>query len=272
MLAMAAPVLAQPQHDVSGTVRYVDPTANTIHFTDGRIVHLKPGAEIFIDGRRVTLSSVKPGTTVAVSAATSAAGDTSRTTPVAAMHPPVDASGVIASVDQQGKTVTFQDGRLLKVGDGSVWTPARFDSLQPGQQVFINNGRPVAFKARPMGLNERMGTVGNIDSSRGVLMLDDGTLVRVRPGIGVAMGNQRLAITDLRPGDEVIVIFDHPSAAASAQPTTSPTSSTRSSARSDSTGDSTTGGSAMPREAQGLGEASRIDAREILIMRRHQSP
>jgi hypothetical protein len=270
-LALATPVAAQ---ELSGTVQYIDLGSNTIHFTDGQVVHLKPGAQITINGQPVEISALTPGTPVIVrtgetrtSGATTSvapsAGDT-RFTSTTPMHPPVNASGVVSNVDARGKTITFQDGRVMQVSDGTVWQAVPLHSLKPGQQVFINDARPVAFQQHRMNTTDRLGTVSRVDQSGSLLVLHDGTVVRLQPGTTVSMGNQRLAISNLRPGDEVLIRIDEPRAASVVAP----------SAQSSSTIVHESSGSALPRDVvrgDSFGTSS-LTAREVLIFRRPQSP
>lgn len=222
--------------DVTGTVKYTDEATNTVHFTDGRVVRLEPGARVLVNGRETGLEAVRPGTVVVVRAAG---------IPVVAGHPPVDASGVAASVDQLANTVTFEDGRVLRIPRERVWQAVSLETVRPGDQIFINAAQPIAFRTPTTGA-ERMGTVLRVDNARRVIVLRDGTVVRVMPGTAVTMGNQRLTISSVRPGDEVVITVQEPRAA------------------TDSAG------SALPRQ-DAFGTVT-IDARDILIVRRSQAP
>ena len=141
--------------------------------------------------------------------------------------------------------------------DTMVWQPARAESIQPGAQVSIRNAQPVvaATSGQPSA-NTRMGTVVRVDPANALIMLNDGTFVRVAPTTKMRMADKTLTLSELRAGDEVVV-RTRPEAAAR-----QPSMSTGSRA-SDAP-------SAMPRE-----DAFRnvvIDAEDITVMRRRQAP
>jgi hypothetical protein len=267
-LALATPVAAQ---ELSGTVQYVDLGSNTIHFTDGQVVHLKPGAQITINGRPVEISALTPGTPIIVrtgdtraprttTSVVSPAADTRLTSAMPA-HPPVSATGVIASVDSRGRTITFQDGRMLQVPDETVWQAVPLQSLRPGQHVFLNDARPVAFRQQRMSNTDRMGTVSRVDQSGTFLVLRDGTVVHLQPGMTATMGSQQVAINNLRPGDEILIRIDEPRTASSVVAPSALPAPAASAVVHDSAG------SALPRDV-----ASSVTAREVLILRRPQAP
>lgn len=54
---------------ISGTIARIDEPAGVIVFTDGRAFQTGPGAVILVDNRPVTLTEIRPGMLVAVSAA-----------------------------------------------------------------------------------------------------------------------------------------------------------------------------------------------------------
>src|SRR2546428_810864 len=62
VLVLAASAWAQSE--IRGVVSYVDPATRTIYFTDGRIVQLKSGSTLMINGQPVVLESVRPGATL----------------------------------------------------------------------------------------------------------------------------------------------------------------------------------------------------------------
>src|SRR5262249_4619102 len=55
---------AWAQGEIRGVVSYVDPATRTIYFTDGRIVQLKSGSTLMINGQPVMFESVRPGASV----------------------------------------------------------------------------------------------------------------------------------------------------------------------------------------------------------------
>lgn len=249
--------------DVTGTIQYIDLSNNTIHFTDGRIVHLDPNARVMIGGRQVAFDQLQPGTTVviqrqAASSATAGQRPLSSQQPSAqqpsggralSTHPAVDASGRVARIDRQAGTVTFEDGRVLKVTERTdVWQPTRLEALQPGMHVFVSNAQPIAFQQSSLG-DARMGTIGRVDSANRVVVLDDGTVVRVAPETTLRAGDKTTTLAELRPGDQIVIRYS-PQGAVGVS------------------GDSA--GSALPRGA--LSGSATIDAREIHLMRLPQAP
>jgi hypothetical protein len=241
--------------EIKGTVQRVDVPTGTIYFTDGRIMKLEPGSKIHVGNREMRLADVEPGWILITSGPTVAPGSVVVQTATAAptLTTPattgVDATGVVASVDARTGMVTLQDGRVIRVTPGTtVWQPVTIGSVMPGASVFVRNAEPLDFRpgtAAPVGSRPyQMGTIGTINSSSSQIVLSDGTVVRLRPGTQVTLNGQSMAMTDLRPGDEIIVGL--PATAAV------------------STG---TGVSALPRQALGV-----IDAERIYVVRRPQSP
>jgi hypothetical protein len=143
---------AWAQGDLRGTVQHVDPGSRTLYFTDGRIMQLKPGATLEVDGRAIAIDDLAPGAhavmtadALASPATESAAAATSRAT--------LDAEGTVASVDPQTGLITFTDGRVVRATDTSyVWLPVPLASLQPGMNVVVSHARPAeATGAAPGG-------------------------------------------------------------------------------------------------------------------------
>src|SRR5207237_9163912 len=68
-------------------------------------------------------------------------------TGVAPGQPPIDASGVVAQFDPQTNTITFQDGRMVRLGSGAtVWGPANVSALQPGASVLVRNQQHMRYR------------------------------------------------------------------------------------------------------------------------------
>src|SRR5438552_4745603 len=88
---------AWAQNEIRGVVSSIDPATRTIYFTDGRIVQLKAGSTLLINGQPVVLESVRPGTTLVMlqpgTTATTVTTVTQQTQPmpVAPAPPPVAA-------------------------------------------------------------------------------------------------------------------------------------------------------------------------------------
>lgn len=204
--------------------------------------------------REVRLTDVQPGWTLVTSGPTVAPG-TVIAQPVA--EPPassalsgIDATGIVGQVDARTGTITLQDGRIVRVTPGTtVWQPVTIGSVMPGASVFVRNAEPLDFRpttspaaARPY----QMETVSSVDASNARGILSDGTVVHLRPGARATFNGQSLAISDLRPGDEIVVGL----------PAGSAVSVTPGSAVS-----------ALPHQTAG-----RIDGEYIYVVRRPQAP
>src|SRR5919198_869272 len=178
VVALTATTVCAQGRDVTGTVAYIDAATRTIHLTDGRSLRVAPGALISVDGRAIPIEAVRPGATVTVASVSPAVPSVS--TPPG--HPPIDASGTVASIDRYNGVITLQDGRMLRMTDQTlVWQPSRIDMLQPGAQVFVRNAQPVFSSTPGAPAGTRMGTVLGVDPANALVRLDDGTLVRVTP-------------------------------------------------------------------------------------------
>ena len=217
---------AWAQSEIRGVVSYVDPATRTIYFTDGRIVQLKSGSTLTINGQPVVLEAVRPGASLVMmepgATATTVTTITQQTQTVPAPAPvaaPVNVTGTIARVDPMTQTITFQDGRMVKAtGQTLVWqqTPA-VSSLQPGMQVFVSNATPVGYvPSAPVpaaSANQwMMGTVSRVDAQTQQIVLSDGTVIHVGPSAGVRAGNDRVGLARLRPGDEIVIQTQPPAA------------------------------------------------------------
>ena len=243
-VALAA-TTAWAQDSVTGTVAYVDAATRTIHLTDGRSLRVGPGALVTVDGRQFPIEALQPGANVTLAPPAQ--------TPSAAVipapgHPPVDVSGTVARIDRQNNVITLQDGRMVQMtGQSDVWQPSRIDTLQPGAQVFVRNAQPVISSTSQPTSYPRMGTVLRADPASGLIVLDDGSLVRVAPATRLHMAGRNLSLSELRPGDEIVIRPQQRVPAASGVAV-----------------------SALPRDVAS-GTAT-IDATDIQIMRRVQSP
>jgi hypothetical protein len=231
-LAAGLPAVAQSV-ETRGVVQRVDVASGTVYFTDGRTVRLEPGSKLAVDGRPVSLADVQPGWTLVVPgvAAGTAPSVTAIATPPPArpVAPPVDATGVVSRVDPQTGTVVLEDGRVLQAtGRTTIWQSVPLSALKPGTSVHMRNAEALDFRpggtptptgtATPAGTSRfSMGTVSRVDPA-GKLLLSDGTVVPLTPGTRVDMNGQTLMITDLRPGDEVVIGGALPGAALVAVP------------------------------------------------------
>jgi Cu/Ag efflux protein CusF len=286
-LALTAVTAAWAQsQDLSGRVQHIDPASRIIYFHDGRIAHLDPNAVITVDGRTVTFDQIRPGMSVIVSQAPAgrtttitAAPATVVTAPSAVSawqhHPPVDASGVVATIDAQSGLVTFQDGRVFRITSQSrVWEQGRLSGVRPGDQVFVSGAQPAGYQSSAVGATsgttviasqpgagsqQYMGTVVGVDQGKTQIMLSDGRIVRVKPTTRMIMGDRSATLAELRPGDQLVIAVSDP-AVSSPQVRTQPGTVTI----------ERDGSSALPR--QDPWPAAVLDASEVRIMRRPQSP
>jgi hypothetical protein len=193
--------------EISGTVQRVDIASGTVFFTDGRIVKIAPGAPLYVGSRQVRLADVQPGWTL-VTSGTTLPTDVAQSGG-SSVALPVNATGVVTQVDQRTGTIALQDGRVLRVAPGTtLWQPISIGSVVPGAAVFVRNAEPLDFQpatAPAAARSYRMGTVSGVDAATGRVMLSDGSVVQLRPGIQPIFNGQSLAITELRPGDEVVI-------------------------------------------------------------------
>jgi hypothetical protein len=245
-LALTATTAWAQGGDVSGTVAYVDAATRTIHLTDGRALRVGPGSLVTVDGREFPIEALRPGAKITLGPSTQTpTGQAAPVTP-APGHPPIDVSGTIAQIDRQNGVITLQDGRMVKLtGQTHVWQPTRMDALYPGAQVFLSNAQPVVPTTGQQTGDARLGTVLRVDPANALVVLDDGTLVRIAPSTRMHMAGRNLTLSDLRRGDEIVI-------------------------RSQPRVVSGAGVSALPQDV--VAGTVTIEASEIQIMRRVQSP
>ena len=237
---LAAATVAWAQAEIRGVVSYIDPATRTVYFTDGRTVQIRPGSTLTINGQPVVLEAVRPGATVVMlPAGTSTTTVTTVTQPVPVAPPPlappavasttvvlppsspVSVTGTIARTDPQSQTITFQDGRIVRIGPNTmVWQQApAIGTLLPGAQVFVRDAMPVGYlpsgaaAPAPTG-HYLMGTVSRFDPTAQQIVLSNGHVVYVTPTTHVRTGQGAVAITQLRPGDEILIQVRHPAALA----------------------------------------------------------
>ena len=173
--ALLVATVAWTQMEIRGVVSYVDPATRTVHFTDGRIVQIQPGATLTINGQPVVLEAVRPGATAVLLPPGTSTTTVTTVTPTAPVpthvlvpppppladappvaapshavtigSPPVNVTGIIARTDPLNQTITFQDGRIVRIGPNTVvWqqSPA-ISTLHPGAQVFVRDAMPVGY-------------------------------------------------------------------------------------------------------------------------------
>ena len=245
-LALTATTAWAQGGDVSGTVAYVDAATRTIHLTDGRALRVGPGSLVTDHGREFPIEALRPGARITLGPSTQI--PTTQAAPVtpAPGHPPIAVSGTIAQIDRQNGVITLQDGRMVKLtAQTHVWQPTRMDALYPGAKVFVSNAQPVVPTTGQQTGDARLGTVLRVDPDNALVVLDDGTLVRIAPSTRMHMAGKNVTLSDLRRGDEIVV-------------------------RSQPRVTSGAGVSALPRDV--VAGTVTIDASEIQVMRRVQSP
>ena len=129
--------------------------------------------------------------------------------PVAGSVPgTIDATGVVAAADPATGTITLQDGRVLRVTNQTlVWQAGTLHGLRPGSHVMVRDATPVGVQPSTAAVTPewRMGTVRSVDRNAGLLVLSDGTVVRVSPSALVRRGNERIGIDSIAPGSEVVI-------------------------------------------------------------------
>jgi Domain of unknown function (DUF5666) len=235
--ALLLATVAWTQMEIRGVVSYVDSATRTVYFTDGRVIQLQPGATLTINGQPVVLESVRPGATAVLLPPPGSTTTVTTVTqqpqvapppppPLPAAAPtvvlppspsPVSATGTIAGIDPANQTIVFQDGRIVRVTPNTmVWQQApAISSLQPGARVFVRDAMPVAYlpsgatTPAPTG-QYLMGTVARVEPAAQEVVLSNGAIVHVGPTAVLRSGNGGVAITQLRPGDEVVVQVTNP--------------------------------------------------------------
>jgi hypothetical protein len=262
LLALSSVGFAQVTQvsEIKGTVQRVDVPTGMIYFTDGRTMRLEPGTRLYVGNREVRLSDVEPGWVLATGGPSVAPNTivVQPTTPPRALAPAtpsvtpgtssVDATGIVANVDARTGTITLQDGRILRVNPGTtVWQPVTIGSVMPGASVFVRNAEPLDFRpaSAPAGSRPwQMGTIASVEPSTSRVVLSDGTIVQLRPGTQATFNGRSLALTELRPGDEILVGVPATGAVVSSP-----------------------GASALPRQVAGV-----IQGESIQVVRRTQAP
>ena len=155
-------------------------------------------------------------------------------------HPPVTMSGRLKSVDPKLGSITFEDGRTAMLSkESEVYVPASIDRVRPGIPIVVQHALPVGLWSgtAPAGKSQRMATVESVDESDHVIQLTDGTAVRVPPStpIHVGVDGSSLALADVEPGDELIIVMTEDANSTKgdrdATPSASPRSSTAESPR-----------------------------------------
>ena len=172
-------------------------------------------------------------------------------------HPPITASGVVATFDPATDVLRFDDGRMVKLTGRSKVLHSVGNAIRAGDFVVLQNVLPIGVqsgvKTLAVGQPQRMGTIAAVDESRGVVEMTDGTVVQVTRATNVHLGaaGSNLTLTQLSPGDELIVVFGEGGSGAPAP-----------------ADDATVSVSALPRQDIAAG----VEAGEVMIFRVPRRP
>ena len=101
------------------------------------------GVKSVVDNIRLSGRALAPSPSVV-----SSAPPVVSSAPASVTTAPTDVSGVVASVDSQAGTITLQDGRVIRLGQGAVvWQSVPVSSLRPGTQIEVRNALPVSVQS-----------------------------------------------------------------------------------------------------------------------------
>ena len=129
-------------------------------------------------------------------------------------HPPITASGMVATFDPETSILRFDDGRLVKLMGESKFVAPVASAIRVGDPVVLQEVLPVGVqsgvKTLAVGQPQRMGTIATVDEDRGLVGLTDGTVVSVTRTTNVHLGaaGSNVALTQVSPGDEVVVVLE----------------------------------------------------------------
>jgi hypothetical protein len=117
-------------------------------------------------------------------------------------------TGIASSFDPSTKVLQLQDGRVVALtGTSRIAGTRPGGAVSPGDRVVARDVLPVAAPGSPVPAGRpRMATVAAVDPQRAIVWLTDGTVVRIGPATAIHMGGQPLLVTDLRPGDELVIL------------------------------------------------------------------
>lgn len=216
VLALALAGAAAAHSTMSGVVKDVDGGTRVIVLDDGRVVKLNNRSVVLVGNRPVPLSALKPGTTVMVVSETRTVRGS--TLPPARPRAAVETAlitGTVARVDSGTKTVVLQDGRQVKLDDGSLVLvdnrPVPLSTLQPGTMVVVTS-EPWAVheSALPRVAVETApvtGTVARVDSGTQTIWLSDGRAIQTGPDTVVIVQDRPVELAAVTEGDVVVVRY-----------------------------------------------------------------
>ena len=189
-------------------------------------------------------------------------------------HPPVTTSGVVAKFDSTSGVLVFQDGRTVKLSDQSQIVAAKTQqaidprAVRPGDRVVVQNALPAGLSSVAKGKRQRAATVASVDQQNQLVQMTDGSFVRATPSTRMTMGSggQTIVLTDLRPGDEVIIVMDETA------PAVSSSSGTQTSMNTGPRPATTGSPSELPRNVITGAPSDPSDASELIVFREAQAP
>jgi hypothetical protein len=192
-------------------------------------------------------------------------------------HPPVTVSGIVASLDPATGVLTFKDGRQVRLTDQSkILQPTDARSVRPGELVLVRDALPIGVRTASTGpgtgRRQRMATVSSVDQANQLVQLTDGTSIRVPPSTNMHMGTagEIVLLTDLRSGDELVIIVsdDTPSMSGTPGAATTGAGTTGAMTGRDATGSP----SALPRQGMATGGSTVPTEPAELMVFRNQAP
>jgi hypothetical protein len=139
-------------------------------------------------------------------------------------HPPVTVNGVVATFDPATDIFRLDDGRMVKLTSQSKIVLPVARAIRPGDAVVLHDVLPIGVqsgvKTLAVGQPQRMGTIASVDEDRGLVRLTDGTAVRVNRSTNVHLGaaGSNVALTQVSPGDELVVVLGSGGAVAELSP------------------------------------------------------
>jgi len=183
-------------------------------------------------------------------------------------HPPVTVSGVVASLDPATGVLAFKDGRTVKLTDQSkILQPADPRAVRPGDLAVVRDALPIGVRSASTGpgtgKRQRMATVASVEQANQLVKLTDGSSLRVPPSTNLHMGTAGVAVllTDLQPGDELVIIVTDDAPVTSGATTGGPTPGTAAGSPS-----------ALPRQGVSAGGTMVPTAPDELMVFRLQTP
>jgi len=226
--------------------------------------------------RSTRVSSAPPDTGPAVSSTSQPSPTTAAAATPIPGHPPVTTTGVVAKFDPASGVLLFQDGRAVTLTNQSqvleprAMQPLDPSAIRPTDRVVVHNALPIGVRTgSKASKRQKVGTVASVNRQQQSVQLTDGSVVRVTPSTNMHMGadgGAALVLTDLRPGDEIVIVMTEVSSGAT-------TSGTQRAAPPPPPA-ATSQPSALPSQATITGSPSdpTDTASELMVFREAQAP